>query len=185
MEKTGFKIRTLGDPVLRKKSTQLKKVTLEDKELLSKMARLMYDNEGVGLAAPQLGINAAMIVADIGKGLYKLVNPKIVKAQGSQINKEGCLSVPGICIKVRRANKVKIEALDENGEPVAIEAEGLLACVFQHEIDHLNGKLIVDYAPLLEKIKIAKIIKELKKKAKDEKLAESEKKSCKLSCQSL
>ncbi len=170
MEKTGLRIRILGDPVLRKKSAQLKKVTLEDKELLSKMARLMYDDDGVGLAAPQVGINAAMIVVDIGKGLYKLINPKIVRAQGSQVNKEGCLSVPGVCIKVRRANKVKVEALDENAEPLCIEAEGLLACVFQHEIDHLSGKLIIDYAPLLEKIKIVKILKELRKKTKDENL---------------
>ncbi len=180
MEKTGLKIRTFGDPVLRKKSVQLRKVTLEDREFLSRMARLMYDDEGVGLAAPQVGINVAMIVADVGKGLYKLINPKIVKAQGSQVNKEGCLSVPGICIKVKRANKVVVEALDENGEPLSIEAEGLLACVFQHEIDHLNGKLIVDYATLLEKIKIAKILEELKKKAKDERLSEAERKSCKL-----
>lgn len=180
MEKTGLRIRILGDPVLRKKSSQLKKVTLEDREFLSEMARIMYDDEGVGLAAPQVGINVAMIVADIGKGLYKLINPKIIRVQGSQVNKEGCLSVPGVCIKVKRANKVKVKALDENGEPVSIEAEGLLACVFQHEIDHLNGKLIVDYAPLLEKIKIAKTLKKLRKKTKDESLSESKTKSRKL-----
>ncbi len=180
MEKTELKIRKFGDPILRKKSLPVKKVDLEHAEFLSKMARLMYDDDGVGLAAPQVGLNEAMIVVDIGKGLYKLINPRIVKAQGSQVNKEGCLSVPGICLKVRRANKIKIEALDENAEQVVIKAEGLLACVFQHEIDHLNGKLIVDYAPLLEKIKIAKILKELKKKAKDESLSESARKSCKL-----
>lgn len=180
MEKTGLRIRTLGDPVLRKKSSPVRKVTSEERELLSKMARLMYDDEGVGLAAPQVGVNAAMIVADIGNGLYKLINPKIIKSQGLQVNKEGCLSVPGVCIKVRRANKVKVEALDENGTGVCVEAEGLLACVFQHEIDHLNGKLIVDYAPLLEKIKIAKTLKELRKKTKNEGLSEPKTKSGKL-----
>lgn len=177
--RVGLKIRTLGDPVLRKKSARIKKVTAEHRELLSKMARLMYEDEGVGLAAPQVGVSLAMIVADTGKGLYKLINPKIVKAGGSQANKEGCLSVPGVCIKVRRANIVGIEALDENGDPLNLEAEGLLACVFQHEIDHLHGKLIVDYAPLLEKIRIAKTLKTLRKKTKAESLAESGTKYCK------
>jgi len=180
MEKTELKIREFGDPVLRKKSLPLKKVTLTQAEFLSKMARLMYDDEGVGLAAPQVGLNAAMIVVDIGKGLYKLINPKIIKAQGSQVNQEGCLSVPGVCIKIRRAKNIELEALDEEGKPLSIQAEGLLACVFQHEIDHLNGKLIVDYATLLEKIKIAKILKELKKKTKDESLPAAARKSCKL-----
>ena len=180
MEKIELKIRKFGDLVLRKKSLPLKKVSFEQAEFLSRMAQLMYDDEGVGLAAPQVGLNQAMIVVDIGKGLYKLINPKIVKAQGAQVNQEGCLSVPGVCLKIRRANKVEVEALDETGEPVSIKAEGLLACVFQHEIDHLNGKLIVDYATLLEKIKIAKVLKELKKETKHESLPESTRKSCKL-----
>lgn len=167
MEKTELKIRTFGDPVLRKKSASVRKITDEHREFLSRMAQLMYADGGVGLAAPQAGLSLEMIVVDIGKGgLYKLINPKIIKHQGCQVNKEGCLSVPGACIKVKRAKKVKLEALDETGKLLNIEAEGLLACVFQHEIDHLRGKLIVDYASLLEKIKIANLLKELKKKAK-------------------
>jgi peptide deformylase len=170
MKKTELRIRTFGDPVLRKKSLSVKKITDEHREFLSKMAQLMYEDEGVGLAAPQAGLNLEMIVVDVGKGgLYKLINPKIYKRQGAQVNKEGCLSVPGACIKIKRANKIKLEALDECGKPLNIEAEGLLACVFQHEIDHLHGKLIVDYASFLEKIKITKMLKGLKKKAKDEK----------------
>ena len=168
MKKTELEIRTFGDPVLRKKSLPIKKITDEHREFLSKMAQLMYRDEGVGLAAPQAGLNLEMIVVDIGKGgLYKLINPKINKRQGTQVNKEGCLSVPGACIKIKRANKIKLEALDECGKPLIVEAEGLLACVFQHEIDHLHGKLIVDYASFLEKIKIRKILKESKKNAKD------------------
>ncbi len=167
MEKTELKVRIFGDPVLRKKSHPVKKVTAEHREFLSKMAQLMYEDGGVGLAAPQAGFNLEMIVVDIGKGgLYKLINPKINKRQGSQVNKEGCLSVPGACVKIKRANKIKLEAIDECGKPLNIEAEGLLACVFQHEIDHLRGKLIVDYASFLEKIKIVKMLKELKKKSK-------------------
>jgi peptide deformylase len=168
MGKTELRVRKFGDPVLRKKSALVKEITAEHREFLSKMAQLMYEDEGVGLAAPQVGLSLDMIVVDIGKGgLYKLINPKITKFQGSQVNKEGCLSVPGACIKVKRANKVKLEALDETGKPLNLEAEGLLACVFQHEIDHLRGKLIVDYASLLEKIKIAKVLKELKKEVKN------------------
>ena len=164
MEKTELRIRKLGDIILRKKSASVKKITSGHRELLSKMARLMYDDQGIGLAAPQVGVSEALIVVDAGSGLFKLINPKIIKCSGSQVNKEGCLSVPGICIKVKRAKKVKLEALDESGEVLNLEAEGLLACVFQHEIDHLNGKLIVDYASILEKIKIVKALKELKKK---------------------
>ena len=180
MEKTELKIRIFGDPFLRKKSTEIKAVTLRHREVLSKMVQLMYEGDGIGLAAPQAGINEAMIVIDAGSGLYKLINPKIVKVGGSQVNQEGCLSVPGLCIKVRRANKITVKALDEFGKPLNIQAEGLLACVFQHEIDHLKGKLIVDYASFLEKIRIKKTLEGFKKRVKDEKLSEPETKSCKL-----
>ncbi|MDD5027384.1 MAG: peptide deformylase [Candidatus Omnitrophica bacterium] len=180
MEKTALRIRKFGDPVLRKKAGLVKKITPDHRDILSGMARLMYDGEGIGLAASQVGLGQAMIVVDIGKGLYKIVNPKVVKALGTQVNLEGCLSVPGVCIKVKRANKIKVTGLDENSEPLSIEAEGLLACVFQHEIDHLKGRLIVDYASFLEKIKIARALKEIKKKAEYENLSESTKKSCKL-----
>jgi peptide deformylase len=100
-----------------------------------------------------------MIVVDIGGGLYKLINPKITESSGSQVNQEGCLSLPGVCIKVKRAERVKVKAQDEYGKLLNIEAQGLLACVFQHEIDHLKGKLIIDYASVLEKIKIKKALK--------------------------
>jgi peptide deformylase len=155
--KAGLKIKTYGDPGLRKKSHLVKEISPRHRAILSQMAKLMYEGNGVGLAAPQAGVNEMMIVVDIGSGLYKLVNPKIVEASGSQVNQEGCLSVPGICIKVKRADRVKIKAQNEHGEPLNIEAQGLLACVFQHEIDHLKGKLIVDYASILEKIKINKV----------------------------
>ncbi len=161
MEKTALKIRIYGDPVLRKKSVLVKEVSPRHRDILSQMARLMYEDNGVGLAAPQVGVNEAMIVVDIGNSLYKLINPKIVVSSGSQVNQEGCLSVPGICVKVKRADKVSIKALDENGKKITIEAQGLLACVFQHEIDHLKGKLIVDYASIFEKIKIKKALKKL------------------------
>ncbi|MDD2927843.1 MAG: peptide deformylase, partial [Candidatus Omnitrophica bacterium] len=94
MEKTALRIRKFGDPVLRKKAGLVKKITPDHRDILSGMARLMYDGEGIGLAASQVGLGQAMIVVDKGKGLYKIVNPKVVKALGTQVNLEGCLSVP-------------------------------------------------------------------------------------------
>jgi len=180
MNETALKIRLFGDSALKKKARPVKEITQGHRDILSQMARLMYESSGIGLASPQVGINECMIVVDIGSGLYKLINPKIVKKEGSQVTEEGCLSVPGVCVKVKRAKKVKISADDEFAKPVTIEAEDLLACVFQHEIDHLKGRLIVDYASFFEKLKLIRQLDELKKKIKDEELSESETKSCKL-----
>jgi len=162
MPGTKLKINIFGDTILRKKAKPVKEVIAEHRRILSSMAQTMYEHSGIGLAAPQVGIGTQLIVVDIGEGLYKLVNPKIVKRQGSQAIQEGCLSVPGVCIKVRRAKQVWVEALDENSCPVKIEAKDLFACVLQHEIDHLEGKLIVDYTSFLKRIRIQRKIKELK-----------------------
>ncbi|MDD4979650.1 MAG: peptide deformylase [Candidatus Omnitrophica bacterium] len=177
MKETALEIRLLGEPGLRKKSCLVKKITPSHSDILSRMVQLMYANSGVGLAAPQVGINEAIIVVDIGSGLYKLINPRIVKKEGQQITEEGCLSIPGVCIKVKRAKKVLLQAQDESAKDVSIEAEDLLACVFQHEIDHLKGKLIVDYASLLDKLKIKRKLAQIKKRSKDEGLPESKKES--------
>jgi peptide deformylase len=151
MSETRLKIRLLNDPALRKKAEKIKEVTSRHREILSQMAQIMYAASGVGLAAPQIGICECLIVIDAGTGgLYKLMNPQIVKKEGVWVMEEGCLSVPGVYLKIKRAKKVIVEAIDENAKPVKIEAEDLLACVFQHEIDHLNGKLIVDYANITE-----------------------------------
>jgi peptide deformylase len=169
MDKIALKIRIFGDPVLRKKAKPVKQVTPEHRIILSEMARMMYAEQGVGLAALQVGICESMIVVDIGKGLYKLINPVITKKEGFQYIEEGCLSVPGICIEVKRAAKVTVKAQDDDSNPLIIEAEGLLACVFQHEIDHLNGKLIIDRASIVDKLKIKKRLEELKKRSEHEK----------------
>jgi peptide deformylase len=180
MNETRSEIRLLGDPVLRKKAKPVKEVTPESRDILAQMSRIMYESMGIGLASPQVGINQAMIVVDIGTGLYKLINPKIVKKEGSQVQEEGCLSIPNVCLKVKRAKKVRISAQDEFAKPVAIEAQDLLACVFQHEIDHLKGKLIIDYASFFDRLKIRKKLGKLRKRIKDEGLSKSETKSCKL-----
>ena len=156
MSETKLRIRRLGDTILRKKAKEIKTITASNAQILNTMAQLMYESSGIGLAANQVGINESMMVADIGLGLYKLINPKIVKREGWQSMEEGCLSVPGISVKVKRAKRVKVLAIDENAKPIAIEAEGLMACVFQHEIDHLKGKLIIDYASFFKRWKIKK-----------------------------
>jgi peptide deformylase len=159
-------MRIVGDPCLRERAQEVKQITQEEKKLFSRMAQMMYDAEGVGLAAPQIGISRRMVVIDAGSGLYKLANPRILRGGGSVTQEEGCLSVPGVGIKVRRQARVVVEALDEDNKTVVIEAEGLLARVFQHEIDHLNGTLIIDHASLIEKLKYKKAIEGLKRNGK-------------------
>jgi len=161
MTETALKIKLLGAAELRRKARPISQITPRHREVLSMMAQLMYDSRGIGLAAPQVGVSEAMIVVDIGKGLYKVVNPKIIKRKGVQVLEEGCLSVPGISVKVKRAKYIKVEGIDESGQPLALEAEDLLACVFQHEIDHLKGKLIVDYASLIKRLSIGGKLKKI------------------------
>lgn len=180
MSETGLKIRVYGDTVLRKKVKLLKSISARQRETLSQMARIMYAAQGVGLAAPQVGVSEPLIVVDVGSGLYKLVNPRVIKKEGHQIVPEGCLSVPDVCIKVKRAKKVVIRAQDESGKKLDIEAEDLLACAFQHEIDHLQGKLIIDHASLFEKFRMKNRLEKLKREAKDEQMPQSESKSCQL-----
>ena len=109
MKETELRIRLFGDPALRRKAKQISRLTQRHRDVLSKMAQLMYEQSGIGLAAPQVAISESMIVADVGSGLYKLVNPKVVQKEGTQALEEGCLSIPGICIKVKRAKKVKVK----------------------------------------------------------------------------
>jgi peptide deformylase len=170
MTETKLKIKVFGDSILRKKAKPLSKVTDEHRRILSQMAKVMYDDAGIGLAAPQVGHSLQLIVVDIGDGLYKLVNPVIIKKQGRQSISEGCLSVPGVSVKVKRAKQVWLQALDENSRCVEIEAKDLFACVLQHEIDHLKGKLIVDYASFLEKLRIKRKLASLKTKVRASKL---------------
>ena len=159
---------------MRKKAKAVKEITPDLRQLLSSMSQIMYDCAGIGLAAPQIGIDKSVIVVDAGGGLYKLINPKIVKKEGSYVLEEGCLSIPDVSIKVKRAKKIKLAALDEFGKPVSIEAQDLLACVFQHEIDHLKGRLIIDYASFFEKLRIRKKLEELKRRRRVEGLPKPE-----------
>ena len=178
MERIEPKIKTYPASILRRKARPVAKVTQQEQDILSKMAQAMYESKGIGLAANQVGIDKAMLVADPGGCLYKLVNPKIVNRRGRSILEEGCLSVPEICLKIRRAASVVVKAQDANGRPITVEAEGLLSHILQHEIDHLRGRLIIDYASFITRMRFRKKLKELRRQ--DEKMCQSETKSCEL-----
>lgn len=134
------------DNILRKKSKYVDKIDKRILQLLNDMAETMYKENGVGLAAPQVGILKRVIVVDIGEGLIKLINPEIVEKEGEQQDAEGCLSIPGIIGEVKRPCRVKVKGINENGENIEIKATGFLARAFCHEIDHLEGILFIDKA---------------------------------------
>lgn len=138
------KIITLGNETLRMTSKPMQKFDLRLWLLLRDMAETMYDADGVGLAAPQVGILRRVVVIDIGEGLVELINPEIIYTEGEQAGAEGCLSVPGRRGFVRRPNKVTVRALDRKGKPFEITGEGLMARALCHEIDHLDGRVYVD-----------------------------------------
>lgn len=132
-------IREIGDEILTKKCREVKEMTPRLRELIADMLDTMYDAEGVGLAAPQVGVLRQIVVIDVGEGPIILVNPKMVEQDGEQEGNEGCLSVPGKAGVVVRPNHVVVEGLDENMQPVRIEGEELLARALCHELDHLQG----------------------------------------------
>lgn len=138
-------IRTIGDEVLRKECKLVKEMTPRTAELIEDMFDTMYQANGVGLAAPQVGVRKQIVVIDVEDGnQYVLINPEIIEMEGSQTGSEGCLSVPGKSGQVTRPNKVKVKALDENMEEIVLEGEELLARAICHECDHLKGELYVD-----------------------------------------
>lgn len=138
------KIVEIGDEKLRKVCKPVEKFDLRLKMLLRDMAETMYQSEGAGLAAPQVGILKRVCVVDADDHLYELVNPVIVSREGEQEGPEGCLSVPGRAGVVRRPLKVLVQAQNARGEPVQVTGEGFLARALCHEIDHLDGVLYVD-----------------------------------------
>lgn len=137
-------IRTMGDEVLAKVCKEVKMMTPRTAILIEDMLDTMYEAQGVGLAAPQVGVLRRIVVIDVGEGPIILINPEILETSGEQTGDEGCLSVPGKAGCVTRPDYVKVKALDENMEEVVYEGEGLLARAFCHEIDHLDGHLYVE-----------------------------------------
>lgn len=137
-------IKVDGDPVLRKKSRHVDKVDDRILSFLADMEETMRDADGIGLAAPQVGILRRLVVIDIGEGILKIINPEIIEEDGEVIDVEGCLSVPGLSGTVERPESLKLKYTNEDNEIVELEATGLLARAICHEIDHLNGILYID-----------------------------------------
>ncbi len=135
-----------GDPVLRLRAEEVKRIDKKIHRLLKDMAETMYAAEGVGLAAPQVGVSRRVVVIDVGNGLLELINPVLTKKEGSVVCAEGCLSVPGFEGEVERAAYVECEFTDRTGKRMLLQAEGLLAIAVQHELDHLDGILFIDKA---------------------------------------
>lgn len=138
-------VRLDGDEILRKKSREVEKIDEKILTLLDDMAETMYEKNGVGLAAPQIGVLKRLVVIDVDdENLYKMINPRIIKSSGEDIDEEGCLSVPERRGEVVRPSKVTVEYTDVNGELKVLEGEGLLARCICHELDHLDGILFID-----------------------------------------
>ena len=144
-------IRVLGDPVLRKETEVVEKVTDDIRKLVNDMFETMYAAEGIGLAAPEVGRTERITVMDVEGAKYALINPEITSSQGSIRGEEGCLSIPDVFGDVDRASNVTVRALNERGEEIEFEGSALLARCLQHEIDHLHGKLFVDYLSVLKR----------------------------------
>ena len=136
-------IRTLGDPVLEKKCREVKEMTPRLRELIRDMKDTMYHQEGVGLAAPQVGVLRRIVVIDVGDGPLVMINPQLLEQDGEQDGAEGCLSVPGKAGEVKRPMHVKVRALDEEMQPYETEGTELLARAICHELDHLEGIMYV------------------------------------------
>lgn len=136
-------VRIMGDPVLEKVCRPVKEITPRTKELIEDMLDTMYDAEGVGLAAPQVGVLRRIVVIDVGEGPIVMINPEILETSGSQTGSEGCLSLPGQAGNVTRPNYVKVRAFNEKMEEYELEGTELLARAICHECDHLEGIMYV------------------------------------------
>jgi peptide deformylase len=154
-------LRYMGDPVLREPAAPVAELTEEVRRLIDDMFDTMYAEEGVGLAAPQVGVSQRVIVVDPHEPdvtPFALVNPEIVaESEETERGEEGCLSIPGLKELVDRAWAVRVEGLDRDGQRIVIEAEGLIARILQHEVDHLDGILFVDrVSPLKRKLLLSR-----------------------------
>lgn len=162
-----MKILQYPDERLHKIAKKVEQVTDDIRRLIRDMAETMYAAPGVGLAATQVDVHLQLFVADVSETHNQLrvfINPEILASDGEEESEEGCLSVPGVYEKVKRADKVTVRALDENGQPFTLEAEGFLAVCIQHEIDHLRGKVFVEH---LSQLKQTRIRAKLKKRMRE------------------
>jgi peptide deformylase len=156
-----LKVRKYGDPALRRSAEPVGEVTQEIRLIIADMTETMYDEVGIGLAAPQVGISKRLIVIadEEGRGVQALLDPAIVDRGGEVTGEEGCLSIPGVYAPVTRAAWVRVEARSVDGQPLTINARGLRARVLQHEIDHLDGVLFIDRVDPMVRDRIKRKIK--------------------------
>ncbi len=156
-----LRVRKYGDPALRRSAPPVGEVTPQVRAIIADMTETMYDEVGIGLAAPQVGISLRLIVIsdEEGRGVQALLNPAIVDRGGEVTGEEGCLSIPGVFAPVTRAAWVKVEARSVDGTPLTINARGLRARVLQHEIDHLDGVLFIDRVDPMVRDRIKRKIK--------------------------
>ncbi len=169
MNLAALKIRMYGDSCLRKECAPLKEVGPGSRMVMQSMVDAMHQAKGVGLAAPQVGIIERFFVLDVGEGPMVIVNPRITKKSGSEEPmEEGCLSIPEVTIAVNRSEKITVEFMDENNKMMRMACDGLLARVIQHETDHLDGKLIVDYATDDEKEQFKDQLEKLETEQKEQ-----------------
>ena len=160
-------IKIYGSDVLHQKAEAIPELTGEIRQLVGWMKDSMYYHQGVGLAANQVGVPKRLFVAAYGNGFRAFINPVIIETDGRAEAEEGCLSLPGIYVDIRRAFSVLVEYLDENWEQKRLEAEGLLARIISHELDHLDGVLISDRAGFLARKMISGKLKKLARRAKE------------------
>lgn len=160
-------LRTYPDPILRTKMSPIidfNSVYLS--AIVDKMAKLMYNYKGIGIAAPQIGICQRICVFDVGNGKQALINPEVVSNEGEDILEEGCLSIPGIRTNIKRAKSIVVRGYNIEGKEEEFKADGLLARVIQHEVDHLNGILIIDKVPLSDRLRFHLLYKQETEKNK-------------------
>ena len=163
-----LEILSFPDDRLRTKAKKVLQVDNKIRELVDDMFETMYDAPGIGLAATQVNVHQRIVVIDVSKEKDQplcLINPEIIEKDGEEECEEGCLSVPGIYEKVQRADRIKVRALDRDGKEFELDTGDLLAVCIQHELDHLNGKLFVDYLSPLKRQRIRKKLEKQKKAA--------------------
>jgi peptide deformylase len=157
-------IRIYPDPILRKKAQSVENINGKVKDIADRMAEVMHANKGIGLAAPQIGILSRILIVDIGEGCNVLINPEIIEGEGESVLEEGCLSLPNIEVVVKRKQKVLVRGWDVNEKEVNWEVSDLLGRVYQHEIDHLNGILIIHHLSRLKRdLLIKKMLKDMRR----------------------
>lgn len=163
-----LKILEFPDPRLRTKARPIAEINDDLRELIGNMFETMYDAPGIGLAATQVDVHRRLLIADVSADKdepYVLINPEILEKDGTIVTDEGCLSVPGFYEEVERAEHIKVRFLDRDGDDIELDAHGMLAVCIQHEIDHLNGKLFVDYLSEAKRTRIRKKLEKERRQA--------------------